>query len=245
MATASVTRARPASEHRFYLAITLAMLATVLVGFARSFFLRPLFPAWPAPSEPVFYLHGAVFTAWPVLLVLQALLVSSGRTGLHRRLGVGGVLLALVMVVLGTHAALLAAARPTGFTGIPVPPLQFLVIPLLDMVLFASFVGMAVARRRDAQAHKRWMLLASVNLLAAAIARWPGVVGLGSPPVFFVLTDLFIVGMVVWDVRSRGRVHPVTAWGGALIVLSQPLRLVLSATPAWMAFARWAVGTSG
>jgi hypothetical protein len=240
MATASVARVRPASEHRFYLAMTVAMLVAVLVGFARSFFLRPLFPAWPAPPEAVFYLHGAVFAAWPALLVVQALLVSSGRTALHRRLGAAGALLASVMVVLGTHAAVVAARRPTGFVGIPVPPLQFLVIPLFDMVLFPFFVALAVARRRDVQAHKRLMLLASVNLLTAAIARWPGVVG-GAPPLFFALTDLFIVGMVAWDLRSRGRVHPVTAWGGALIVLSQPLRLVVSTTPAWMAFARWVV----
>ena len=41
------------------------------------------------------------------------------------------------------------------------------------MALFATLVGLAVARRRDTQSHKRLMLLASVNLLAAGIARWP------------------------------------------------------------------------
>ena len=30
-------------------------------------FLRPLFPAWPSPPEKIFYVHGALFTAWIVL----------------------------------------------------------------------------------------------------------------------------------------------------------------------------------
>ena len=79
--------ARVSAERRFYSAITVAMLVTVFVGFARSFFLRPLFPAWPSPAEPIFYVHGVVFAAWFVLLVAQAQLVKAGRTDLHRALG--------------------------------------------------------------------------------------------------------------------------------------------------------------
>jgi hypothetical protein len=81
---------------------------------------------------------------------------------------------------------------------------------------------------------------ATLNLVTAAIARWPGVMG-GSPLLFFFLSDLFLVPLLIWDRRTRGRVHPVTAWGAALTVLSQPLRLAVSATPAWLAFAGWLV----
>ncbi len=242
MATQAIGRARWSGEHRFYTGMTIAMLVTVYVGFARSFFLRPLFPAWPSPSETIFYVHGAAFTAWIVLLVVQASLVAAGRTDVHRRLGGWGVVLAAAMVVLGVLGALIAARRPTGFVGIPVPPLQFLVIPILDVALFASFVSLAIARRSDPQSHKRWMLLATMNLLAAAVARWPGVITVGAPPLFFGLTDLFLVALVAWDFASRGRLHPVTLWGGLLLVVSQPLRLVISGTPAWMDFARWATG---
>jgi hypothetical protein len=242
MATASLTSARWSPERVFYLSMTVAIALTVYVGFARSFFLRPLFPAWPSPAEPIFYVHGALFSAWCVLLVVQSALVTAGRTPLHRRLGVVGAVLAGSMVALGTHAALVAARRPSGFVSVPVPPLQFLAVPLFDMLLFGSFVTLAVLRRRDAQAHKRWMLLATLNLVTAAIARWPGVSG-GSPLVFFFLSDLFLVPLVLWDRMTRGRVHPATAWGGGLTVASQPLRLAISATPAWLAFAGWLVGS--
>jgi hypothetical protein len=240
-----VREAAPSSravEHRFYLVTTLAMLLVVAIGFSRSFFLRPLFPEWPSPSEPVFYLHGLLFAAWCVFLVGQSALVSGGRTPLHRTLGWYGAGLAAAMVATGTYAALVAASRPTGFTGIPVPPLQFLAVPAFDIALFPAFVALAIAKRRDAQAHKRLMLLATVNLLAAAFARWPVVHPIGNPFLYFGLADLFIVGMAIRDLRARGRLHPVVLWGGLAIIASQPLRLAISGTPAWLAFASWAAG---
>lgn len=237
-------RHRPA-ERRFYLGMALAMLAAVFLGFARSFFLRPWFPGFPAPPEPVFYLHGAVFTAWCVLLVLQPSLVAWGRVDLHRMLGWLGAGLALAMLSLGTLGALVAARRPTGFVGIPVPPLQFLAVPLADMLLFGSLIGLAIAKRRDLQSHKRLMLLASINLVTAGIARWPLAIMDGGPPVFFALTDLFVLALAGWDLATRRRLHPATLWGGLAILVSQPLRLVLSGTAAWLTFARWAVSLLG
>jgi hypothetical protein len=148
------------------------------------------------------------------------------------------------MVVLGTLGALIAARRATGFVEVPVPPLQFLAIPLFDMLLFSAFVWLAIARRRNPQSHKRLMLLATITLVTAAIARWPGVFQFG-PLAFFGLTDLFVVALAVWDFRSRGRLHPVTLWGGLAVIISQPLRLVVSGTEGWLAFARWATGLLG
>ena len=244
MATLMASPSRASAERRFFTGMALAILATVIVGFSRSFFLRPLFPDWPSPTETIFYVHGAVFAAWIVLFVAQASLVAGGHTKLHRRIGPYSAAVAIAMVVLGTLAALIAARRATGFVQVPVPPLQFLAIPIFDMILFATFVWLAIAQRRDPQTHKRWMLLATVNLVTAAIARWPGVFALG-PLAFFGLTDLFVVALAIWDFRARGRLHPVTLWGGLLIIVSQPLRLVVSSTQGWLAFARWATALLG
>src|SRR5882672_4583796 len=169
MATPMVSPDRARAERHFFTGITLAMMATVIVGFSRSFFLRPLFPEWPSPSEMIFYVHGVAFTAWIVLLVVQASLVAGGRTELHRKIGPYSAVLAVAMVVLGTLGALIAARRDTGFFGITIPPLQFLAVPIFDMILFATFVWLAIAQRRNPQSHKRWMWLSTVNLVTAAI----------------------------------------------------------------------------
>lgn len=244
MTTVSVGRPERAAERRFYAGMAWAILATVLLGFGRSYFLRPLFPALhpKTPPESFFYVvHGTLFTAWMVLLAVQPALIARRRVDLHRRLGWIGTGLAAAMVVAGTAGAILAARRPTGFMGIPVPPAQFLAIPLFDMVLFALFVTLAVVKRRDVQAHKRFMLVASINLLAAAVARIP----LGLPPnplIFLGGQDLFFVPLVVWDVKTRRRIHPATLFGLLVTVASQPLRLMLSGTEAWARFAGWLLG---
>lgn len=230
------------SERWFFSAMAVAMTAAVFVGFAPSFFLRPWFPeaAAAAPAEPVFYVHGVLFAAWMLLLVSQTALVAGRRVPVHRRLGSVGVGLAALMVVTGVGGALVAAARPGGFIGVPVPPLQFLAVPFTDMVLFAVLVGLAAHWRRQAQTHKRLMLLATVNLLGAAFARVP--LGVDLLLAVFVLPDLFLLALVVWDVTTLRRLHPATLWGGAAIIVSQPLRLMVSETSAWLAFAEAAAG---
>src|SRR5215813_9429516 len=169
--------ARRSAERFFYLGITGAMAAAVMLGFSRSFFLRFLFPEFAArhtPAEHYFYaVHAPLCTAWFVLLMVQSSLVATGRVRFHRRLGWYGTVLAGLVVATGIAGGLIAARRPTGFVDIPVPPLQFLLHIVMSFALFGTFVAMAVLRRRDPQRHKRWMLLASLNLVGAAVVRWP------------------------------------------------------------------------
>ncbi len=53
------------TERRFFTLLTFAIALVVLIGFARTFFLRGLFPeaqTYAAP-EPIFSIHGIFFTA--------------------------------------------------------------------------------------------------------------------------------------------------------------------------------------
>lgn len=243
-------RFQRSNERRFYMAFTVVIIVAVLLGFSRSFFLRWWFPEWAAahsPHEPFFYFHGVLFSAWLLLLIAQASLVALGRVDLHRRLGRLGAVLAVLMVVAGIGAALIAAGRPTGFIDVPLPPLQFLATPLVDMALFSAFVTLAIVKRRNAQSHKHFILLASIALLDAAVARWPFAIMTTELPVpgfsmTDVFVDLFLVPIVIWDLIHLRRVHRVTLWGGLALIASQPLRYMLSATHAWLVFGQWAVG---
>ena len=228
-------------EHRFFFWMSVAVLGVVVTGFARSFFLRPWFPEWPSPQEPIFMAHGFVYTAWFLLLPVQSALIGSGRVGVHRALGVFGVLLAAAVVVLGLTGAVIAARRPGGFIGLPIPGDHFLIIPTFEMLIFAVLVCCAVAKRGRPQVHKRLMLLASISLLTAAFARWPGVIGSGVL-VYFLLNDLMLVPLVIWDRRRLGHVHAATWWAGGIPVLLQPVQLALSGTPFWLGIAHWMTG---
>ena len=85
------------------------------------------------------------------------------------------------------------------------------------------------------------MLLATIAVMDAAIARMPGMLEAG-PLAFFALADAFIIVGIAYDIFSRGRVHGVWIWGGLAILVSQVLRLVISSTVAWASFVHWLVG---
>ena len=245
MTTAPVGGPERAAERRFYAAMAWTMLGVVFLGFARSYYLRPLFPELHAstPPERFFYaVHGVLFTLWIVLLAVQPTLIAVRRLDLHRLLGWIGTGLAVAMIVAGVEGARMAARRPRGFFGIPVPAAQFMVVPLTDMLLFGTLVGLAVYWRKNPQAHKRLMLLASFNLVTAAIARVPISAFQGNPLAFFGLTDLFLLALIVWDLKTRRGLHPATLWGGLALLISQPLRMVVSGTAAWKTFASWLIG---
>jgi hypothetical protein len=243
-AVAAPARARThAADRTFYATMGFALLGAVLLGFARSFYLHSLFPAHPVPREPFFVVHGIAFTAWFVLLAVQPLLIATRRVDLHRALGVVGAVLALAMVALGLGGAAIAAARPTGFVGIPLPGWAFMIVPVVEILTFGVFVALAVASRRDGAAHKRWMLLASIAIVTAAVARWPGVQELANPLVFLGIADLFLVPIAVHDLRTRGRLHPVTLWGGLFVLLGGPAQLALATTSGWHAIANALIAT--
>jgi hypothetical protein len=108
------------------------------------------------------------------------------------------------------------------------------------MLVFAILISGAFYFRRRADIHKRLMLLATIGILPAAVARLPfDFIMQYGPIAFFGLADLFIIPVLIWDLATRGRPHRATVLAAALIVISQPLRLVIGNTHAWIAFATW------
>ncbi|MEW6211895.1 MAG: hypothetical protein AB1631_26300 [Acidobacteriota bacterium] len=225
-------------ERPLYIWAAVLIPVIVLIGFARTYYLKGLFDTPALPSLLV-HLHGIVMTLWIALFVAQVWLVASRRTKVHQRLGMLGAVLAALIVMAGVATAIASAAR--GASPGP-PPLVFLVIPLGDMLVFAVLIATALYFRRRSDVHKRLMLLAAVNLLAPAIARIPlQFIETGGPLVFFGLTDLCALVCIVFDTIRNRRLHPAYLWGGLLVVASQPLRLMLAGTDAWMQFATWLV----
>lgn len=221
-------------DRRLYILAAILIPAIVLLGFARTYYLKPFFNTPDIPGRIV-HLHGIVMTAWVVLFVAQVSLVATRRTRVHQRLGILGAVIAALVVIVGVLTALFAAAR--GATPGP-PALSFLIIPLGDMLIFGILIGLALYYRRKLPIHKRLMLLAAISLLAPAIARIQlNFIINGGPLAFYGLTDLCLLAVVAFDTIKHRRLHPVFLWGSLFIIVMQPLRILLAGTDVWMSFA--------
>ena len=100
---------------------------------------------------------------------------------------------------------------------------RFTIVSLSALVMFAIFLTLAIANDHRAEIHKRFMLLAMIPLVHAAMARvfmlafappdakGPPRAFVSIPPALFV--DLLIVAAMVHDWRTRGRPHPVYVVG--------------------------------
>ncbi len=224
----------------FYFLIAILAALLVFLGFARTFFLNSLFAK--RDLSALYMAHGLVFTSWILLFITQTWLVASDRIAIHRRLGLAGTVLAVVMIALGMMVALHAARYGFQTPGLP-PPLIFFVVPFFDILVFAILVGFALYYRHTPATHKRLMLVTAISLLPPAIARIPlHFIAVTLPVSAFVIADLIMIGCIAYDFAITHRLHRAFLWAGLLFVLSFPLRMLLAGTAAWISFARWISG---
>ncbi|HST11426.1 MAG TPA: hypothetical protein VLL05_13700 [Terriglobales bacterium] len=222
-------------DHYFFTGMAILMAATVFAGFAPSYYMAGMFHA-PLPSLTI-HLHGAIFTGWVLLFIAQTSLVSAGRVDIHRKLGVGGFFYACLMVVIGVLAATDSLVRQAGPPGRD--PKFFYIIPLSDMLIFATLIYFGFRARRDSPAHKRIMLVATIDLLIAAIARLPLAFVHRNAAHAGMVSYMFLLLLVAYDLWSTRTVHRATLWAGALMVFIYQIRIPLGKTAAWHAFATW------
>jgi hypothetical protein len=223
------------SDRLFYAGFAAASAVVVFIGFAPTYYLRSVLRVSRLPQS--LHLHAALFTVWIVLFAVQVALIATRRTRVHRRLGVVGVLLAAAMVTAG-YATAIDGAR-AGWSGANMPrdmatALEFLIVPLSDLLVFVGFFTAAVYFRRQSELHKRFMVLAMVGgVLGPAFSRIPLPWGL-------LLFVVFMLAGPVYDRVSRGRVHRAYLWGATVIVILMPLRAVIATqSEAWRRFAAW------
>lgn len=226
------------NDNRFFSGMALLILATVFVGFARTYFLAGIFRA-PLPNILI-HIHGAVFSAWIVLLIAQISLVTAGRVDIHRKLGMWGFGLACLMVVLGALAATDSLSRGFSPPGSGLDPKTFYAVPILGILVFAVLVFFAYKERSNPAAHKRLIMLATFALLLAPTGRPPFAAITGARPYlagFFVW--LFVLLLVGYDLWSTHKVHRATLWGALFVVVAIQLLIPIGMTSAFHGFANF------
>ena len=212
--------------------MAIVFLLTLVLGFGNSV------PARTAngPLPPFVVLHGLLFASWFVIYLAQAALIATGRVTLHRALGLAATVVAAGITVDGPILAVTAVRRgdlgPDG--------LAFMLVMIVDVLAFATFVAAALVYRHRAEAHKRLMLLGTMSMLPPAISRWPVVASHLASLVPIVLLG-FLAAAPLRDRLSRRSIHPVSLWGGLALFLSVPVRFAIAHTTAWHRIAVWLV----
>jgi hypothetical protein len=230
-----VRRPNRAFERAFFAGMSLLLLASVLVGFAKTYFLAGMVAA-PLPNK-IIHIHGAIFSLWIVFLLVQTGLVTTKKIRIHRALGVYGFALAALMVIVGPMAAVDQMHR--GDTPFAMDPRSFFIIPMTALLTFAGFVFWSWKARYNPAAHKRLIMLATIALMDAAIGRWPVAVLQAHPPLQGLVELSFVLLLAMFDLITLRKIHRTTAIGFAILLVMLFTRVPIGQTHPWMAFAGW------
>ena len=244
--TANLARRAPT----FYVRMAAVCLTIAIVGFAPTYWVPLLRGTLDVP--PLTHFHALFFYGWMLLFLRQTALAASGRVARHRELGVAGVALASGMCFVGLGMAITslkhAVAAGGGASG-----RAFSIVSFSAVALFAGLFAAAIVNVKKPEIHKRLMLVTTVSMLQAGIGRWfllflaPARIPGGPlviPPVIVtvapgLVADLLIVAAMIYDKRTKGRVHPAYWASGAAVLAVQILRVPLSTTHAWMRMTDW------
>jgi hypothetical protein len=190
------------------------------VGMACLFFLLAVLgfgPSYQAMSGGALkvhwlvHVHGAVMGGWLLLFLVQVIAASKGNLTFHRQLGLFSAVYGAIV-----ELSMLSVTIRAGVTGV------VLLLQLHVEVLFALFFLGGILVRKNAPAHKRLLLLATLVLLLAAIGRIQWLPGIShGPPVFFIYLDTLLIPLFVYDLLTVGRIHKISWLGSACLVAAQ------------------------
>jgi len=188
--------------------------------------------------------------------------VASGQVANHRAAGLFGIALASVMTVFGFLVQIkeiqLASSAADLNAG-----LSFSILPLWHIIFFAGLFTLAIINIRRPEWHRRLMLVASILILNAPLARtfiyflafhrhMPVAAGLPSPPAPIDgieaedwAVNLILLIPIIYDWLKRGRPHPAYLLSGGAIVLMEVLQLPISRSAGWHAVASWFYSLAG
>jgi hypothetical protein len=226
--------ARPA----FYRHMAIALSLFVIIGFSRTYYLRFLTDL--PPLQTLVHLHSLLFSAWLLVFIVQTRLVAAQRVDLHMKFGIAA--LGLAVAVIGTSLATTAVKatmpliHPSGLT----PP-QFTIVGIMSIVLFAGFLALGITFRRRAAYHKRFMVLAMIGVLTPAASRIVTQLGLREHWTYLVpiIPAVFVACCLAYDWGKQRVVHPVYAIGGAALIASWPLRIVIGRSEWYQPVGEW------
>jgi len=172
----------------------------VVLGFFKTYF--GLFPSFTNVTM-IQHVHGLLFTTWFVLLVVQPLLIRYGKYRAHRIIGKFTYVLVPCIIIsihfIAREAYLNAVAAHTPRKNV-LANTYFQVYQIFD---FALLYLLAIINVRPTSAHMRYMIATSLAIAGAGLRRFFGhdfgMSGDAALLYGFLVPDLFLVGLIVYD----------------------------------------------
>lgn len=235
----------------FYLGAAALLFVLMFWGFQQFYLHGKAYPGRELvpPIRTLLIMHGVAMMGWMVLILVQPLLIVSGKVRVHMMMGRLGAALAVAIVILGVLVGIRSArVNPPDLLLWGMNPRQFLAVPLISIVTFGVFVGLGIWKRRRPDAHRPLMLLATLAVMPAAMDRidvlhnaYTGTMwGTYFGPYFSTL----VVGLlfVVLHCVLTGKVNRWLAFGYVGLVVLSALTVQLGMTQAWGSFADLLLG---
>ncbi len=222
-----------------FVLFAVAAFALAVTSFWPSYFgpvltgvgtVDPIKKTWVIPT------HAIYFLGWIGLFCVQAFLVQSGNTKLHRRLRFWFAGYGALGVVLGIVAVFWMALRRIAHGSALAEEATYLFPGLMDMAMFAGFLAAAVAYRSKPQTHKRLMVMATCVLTIIGLGRLvprfiPGeLLGPGIVATLVFAAPIWLA--IITDVAITRRLHPVY-WIAIPIFALKVNQSIIMDSPIW------------
>jgi hypothetical protein len=219
---------------------TAVFIVLIIIAVQWGFYIpyTSKFPIFTDKTNMI-HIHGALVMAWLCLLVLQPLLIATGRAQLHRTIGkVSYVLGPLVIITLFLIGR---SSFNRSFGSFPEKEmLATMVLDVRGFLSFALFWALAMINRKNSSSHMRYMIATGILAIGPGLGR--GLMfqlGVGFHEAL-TITDILEIAFpaifLAYDIYKGRDYRP---WLIVLIVMVVGALLwQFKYTPAWQAFAR-------
>ncbi len=191
-----------------------AILSIVFLGFFKTYF--GLFPTFNKVTA-IQHIHGLLFLLWFIMLIVQPVLIKKRKYKWHRVIGKASYFLVPLIVV-----SIFFIAKEMYETA-PVTENQkiaTLYVPFYQIVDFVTLYVLAIYYKKRVSYHMRYMIATSLAVYGAALKRFfmnfLGISGLNAFLYTFIVTDLILVGLIIYDWRHGKSYKPYVV---SLIIL--------------------------
>lgn len=240
-----------AVERWFFVWMALIALAICFVGFLPTYLIPVSSGTFTRPA--LVHLHGLSMFAWLALFTSQSWLAATGRMISHRTFGMLGLALATIgLMLLITTVVVDVNGTEKLFPDFGPAARASQGGNVVRSIAFVCLVAAGVMSVRKTEIHKRLMLVANIIVVAPALGRIARVYFLGNPDIppippdirlpmaiLVLLASEALIAALLWhDWRSRGRPHPVSLFGAALVFALNFARPV-GELGAWQSLMQW------